>query len=954
MAELRGKLDGSFEGGRAGWTASLPLLLRGPGCGTATAAAATVPSVIGGLLMSTTAKVLCAFAILVIGAVFVVRGFLGGSDTVRAPELQEVRPGPADLSPDVHTLVPTAPRPFREVVPESNPFVASGEKAQERQLNATLEIPAVIRGRCIDPVTSMPLANCALKLHGWPSIDSKVKAFEKLHGPVKWTDPAERSTPLDGTFDFEFVPPGPYQFMLTISAPGRATMHGRWHALKPGEIVDLGGVGVPTGTILRGRVVDEGGLTRRGIRVTLSGRSARDEKPSPKSSHQLMTDAEGAFVSSEPLVAGSFAVEVDGVQLVEPRVIEILDSEPTRSVEVRVRDFAVADTISGVVKDDRGEPVANASVDYHPRGGTVHRTLSTGKDGTFRLQRTEHDRKEPVTIWVRCTGYESSETYTKHEWGTKDVAIVLRKGATVTVAVRDGDLGKPLDRFGVRCFATRGLAARANDATRLRGRGIHQNGVLELDGVLRGRQFLVVEPEGEGWLPSRGQEFDMTDAGGPRQEVTVWRSVKKTVLVRGHDGKHVAGTKLELLRPVAGTPVDLKTRALKTSDLATQGFSQCAFLLDVGHTGDEGTLEMNGPPHEPLVLRALGPGHVPLLKDVQFDGPEAIEIVVPRGATLVGKLVPLEILPQLDGRDGDEQTRKHAWIDIGVALRSGPRGGLKLPLGNEQAPIAADGTFRVDGIPPGTWIVDLWYLDGPQGPKQPGTSVYSGGTGSFSIGKVDLVDGEERRETFDLTDRLKAEVRGVLTIDGTPAEGGALAFDGLAGGSSDDRVLAQQIGIGADGTFRALVWPGRYRLIVQTIRDGKRRCVQTPELLAVSAGEKINRTFDFSSSTLELQVVASEGVTPIAGVKLDIQVPEPSWPGAAERTDAQGRTSVLDLPAGAVTISAWPKRLSTPEAQREFFGSGIKREDVLLRIATVVVNPPETKATIILPPAAGY
>lgn len=815
---------------------------------------------------------------------------------------------------------------------------------------------AIIRGRCVDPAGGAPLGGCKIELHGWVANSGRLDAFVKDHGPVAWSDPPDQVTRKDGGFEVGFLPPDPYQFMLTISGSGRATMQGRWFALKPGEIVDLGDVMIPAGTVLRGKVIDEGGTVKPGITVSLSRHDDRKQKLAPRSWHQQVTRSDGTFVFADPLSGGSFSVDVQGADLVEPRAIDIRASEATLSVDIRVRAFSEADAISGVVKDDRGDPVAKASVQYFsPRvGSRAQRMLESGKDGSFRIQKAGDDPREPVTISVRCTGYESSEGLTKYEWGRKDVTITLRKGATVTVVVRDGDFGKPLERFGVRCFGTRGPGARAADATRLRNRGEHPNGVLELGGVLRGRQFLVIEPEGAEWLPSRGQEFEATEDGAPLQEVTVWRAVKKTVLVRSQDGKPVAGTKLELLRPVAGRPVDLKTRALEVSELS-KGFWQCAFLLDVGQTDEEGTLEMRGAPNETLVLRALGPGHAPVTSEVRFDGAEAtIAVVVQKGATLVGKILPLEILSQLDGRGPEDAGREHERHGIGVALRLGIRGSVEFPLGHAKAPIESDGTFRIDGVPPGTWSVDLHYLDGPQGVKQSGTSIYSYGSGSMQIGKFDLVDGEERHETFDLTKMLKAELEGILTIDGKPVEGGALAFDGLVDGSSDDRLLAQQIGIGSDGAFKALVWPARYRLIVQTMRDGKRRCVQTPELLALAAGEKLRRTFDFPSSLLELRIVASDGLTPIAGALLDIQVPAPSWPGSAERTDAQGRTSVLDLPAGPVTISAWPKNLSTPEGQREFFGSGTKREDVLLPVATVVVAPPNTKATIVLPPSAGY
>src|SRR5262249_36816964 len=148
---------------------------------------------------------------------------------------------------------------------------------------------------------------------------------------------------------------------------------------------------IPRGTILRGRVIDENGSTRPGIKITLSCQSEGKQRLAPRTSQEVVTGSDGAFALAEPLAAGSFAVNVDGVELVEPREVEIRESEATRFVDVRVRGFSDADAIIGVVNDDHGEPVPKASIDYYPRGGQTHQMLDTAKDGTFRIQRTADD-----------------------------------------------------------------------------------------------------------------------------------------------------------------------------------------------------------------------------------------------------------------------------------------------------------------------------------------------------------------------------------------------------------------------------------------------------------------------------------------------------------------------------------------------------------------------------------
>src|SRR4029079_1179825 len=65
LAELRRELDGTFEGGRAGWTAALPLLAGVPVSGVAAATAVGLPAVIaGGIIVSTKIKIACAVVVL--------------------------------------------------------------------------------------------------------------------------------------------------------------------------------------------------------------------------------------------------------------------------------------------------------------------------------------------------------------------------------------------------------------------------------------------------------------------------------------------------------------------------------------------------------------------------------------------------------------------------------------------------------------------------------------------------------------------------------------------------------------------------------------------------------------------------------------------------------------------------------------------------------------------------
>src|SRR5262249_33160471 len=148
----------------------------------------------------------------------------------------------------------------------------------------------------------------------------------------------------------------------------------------------------------------------------------------------------------------------------------------------------------------------------------------------------------------------------------------------------------------------------------------------------------------------------------------------------------------ELVRPMPGDKVDLQTRALSTSQMA-KGLWNCAHLLDAGETDEEGKREMRGVPGAELSLRGLGPGHAPVVREVRFDGSDpVIEVVVPKGATLVGRILPPELIAQLDPRDAAHRVTQSGAKrgGPGIELRGGSAGLARIPLAARAAEIAED------------------------------------------------------------------------------------------------------------------------------------------------------------------------------------------------------------------------------------------------------------------------
>ena len=103
-------------------------------------------------------------------------------------------------------------------------------------------------------------------------------------------------------------------------------------------------------------------------------------------------------------------------------------------------------------------------------------------------------------------------------------------------------------------------------------------------------------------------------------------------------------------------------------------------------------------------------------------------------------------------------------------------------------------------------------------------------------------------------------------------------------------------------------------------------------------------------------MLASDGVTPIAGAQaIQIEVPDSGWPVHVKTTDADGRVDVEGLQALEVTVRAWPKQFASAESRSAARRTGgFPGDDVLVRVTTIMITPPETVATVILPKTAGY
>jgi hypothetical protein len=567
--------------------------------------------------------------------------------------------------------------------------------------------------------------------------------------------------------------------------------------------------------------------------------------------------------------------------------------------------------------------------------------VTSDADGRFKFVRGPTDEGEPITIVADLDGYERAKSAAS-PWGSKDVTLVLQRGLGVDVVVHDGDRGMPLERYGVRCI--RVMGGGSTEDMRLREVGAHPGGVVTLAGIRRGRSYLVVEPTGPEWVPSAPRVIDVTNAGVPRQEITVRRACSTVVRVKSAAGAPVAETRIDLLLPLDDAPVHERTIPRKAATLGMGIPGTIAMLVAEGTTGQDGRAEIRGTPGLRHALRILGPGHVPLVRDLVLDPAiPVVDVIVAPGATLRGRIVPLELVGQLHSK---AITNRGTKMGPRVSLRG--NGYSTFPPGREQVPLDDEGAFVISGVPHGSWDVVLQTL------------VKSGSvitTRSRVIGHVKLLASEDLSEVFDLGDLLMTTIRGTVTLDGTPFVGGHLV---LMGEHRDVRGEVEDVGldgieVSAEGTFGALVSPGTYRLLARPaeVTFGA-PFIHDDDVFSVGPGQTLQRTFELQSSVLRARVLGSDGSTPVTGLRLSTRLKRPAA-HVASHTDPEGRCELRGLPPGPVELMVMPKSLSSDEALREHMKSrNVAYEDVLVLVATVDNIPPVKEVVITLPVATGY
>ncbi|MCY3003064.1 MAG: sigma-70 family RNA polymerase sigma factor [Planctomycetota bacterium] len=213
---------------------------------------------------------------------------------------------------------------------------------------------------------------------------------------------------------------------ISARAPGRAPTLQRLVMSNTGAVVEVDLVFEAAGGALRGRVIDPDGTPLAGAVVVVGGyaedgssvRMPDGAEARAAAGQRVRTDAEGWF-EVDGLPAGDIPVRARGGDFAPWRGSVAIDVGRRSPLEIRLTRGG---RITGVVRNDAGEPVARAEVKLGQIGNFESAHRRTAPDGTFEIG--------------GISGGESKLEVEHDKFGSASMPVTVVEGATQHVEFR--------------------------------------------------------------------------------------------------------------------------------------------------------------------------------------------------------------------------------------------------------------------------------------------------------------------------------------------------------------------------------------------------------------------------------------------------------------------------------------------------------------------------------------
>lgn len=593
-----------------------------------------------------------------------------------------------------------------------------------------------------------------------------------------------------------------------VEAKGIESLEGVTFSPKPGEIVDLD-LPVVAAARFAGIVLDERGspIARASVVAEATSESGT------WSSAKAWSDKEGRF----ELFVGQFGraklrVESPGLITANAGTFDIAEGFDRADLEIRLADGLA---IGGVVRWPDGRPVDGATVSLADAADEDEnvRSTKTAEDGSFRFTGLVADSTYALASRAREPEPTDGSKSGRSWWiasredvpaGARDVALVLGAGNQLRGRVVD-DLGvSVLDAF-VAAEPVRDLAESLTLRERVRDRVRPEDGTFVLAGL----------PDGE-W-----------EVGAARKgaQVTSWQPI---VMPRD------AGRELRIVVPrpatVSGFVFDVDgTPAIGARVVATIGGTENDTDREVRCEAD-GTFRFERLLPDKVSLRAK--------RDDRADSAEFGFVLAP-GDEVVGARLQLRRGGTIEGRVFDAEDRPIVGASLYANSSSASR-----PL--RSTTTAADGTYRLDGVAPGSVVVFALVPDGVDG----------GGHENVLV-----EEGLVVRADFGGRPRGRIVVRGVVRAR-KPVANAEVAFFAMNGGEESQRATKTD----AHGRYELrLTEPGNYWCGVDAGAAGSlNRTIEIPDV-----SEHVH-DFDLGTARIAGRVLDADG-KPLADANVRVQ-----------------------------------------------------------------------------------
>lgn len=693
---------------------------------------------------------------------------------------------------------------------------------------------AHVVGRLLTP-NGEPAVGAVVKISGFEANAERVRKYGE---PKDWKNITSTVGP-DGRFDLAFDPPGAFQFFLNANCDGYGGLSWRWGSLPAAEVTDVGDQTFSVAATVVGRVVNANGeptgIRWRVYADSLGGASGEGADSSRLS---VFTDAQTGAFRLEGVVPGLVKLKAHAnaanwisgpkvtIKAGEEQTADIVYSGPDLGSRITVTTFSRPFIVHNRLKeggltarDSSGRVFTGAKIG----GSSQSYALNDLPAGEYTVE-IKSDLHHP---WSQSGVTPGSA-----------VSAKLKGSASIQLAVTDALSGEAVEHYAMWIqFHKANFSPSIFDVHKMEEE-VPPGGLFE--GLIPEPCTVLVQAEG---YALASVVLGSLLPGAPK---SVAVSLSKGATVKGRvlssKGAGVEGATV-LLHPhfPSYDPSDI------FSGPSGQGAKEAFRNALMEAASDEtGAFQFEGIPEGKFDIQA-SKGQLHARTDgLSLKGEEQREVVLslPAQGSIEGRLIGLRNAPP----------KKLLVIAYPTGLRPRATRGEKLATSS----IAADGSFRIDGLVSGSHHVALYLA--PQSLATGHSSATMTAPTFAALGEVE-VTGHVSGTTFDATDVEPGSLSVTLKVNGALAPNASIRAQGTGTSSPASRsagALTSNEGV----ALLSPIFPGQYKLVANSLGEPWR--VPMPDVVVVAPGESTTLDLQFELAPGRMRILNAETRLPAA------------------------------------------------------------------------------------------